>query len=305
MTMIGHLKNFDTEEGRLKAIRMRPRPDDVFVVTPPKCGTTWVQQIVHQLRSRGSMDFVEISDVVPWIELAQDCKQDIDADHAFAPRAFKTHLWYNHCPKGNGSKHIVVYRNPLDVCVSFYKFFEGWFFPPGDVSLEEFVRFFFLRRGEPKSEQQNASYFFHLLSWWPHRHDESVLFLFFEDLKEDLPGCVDRIAKFIGVENYDEQLQKLVVSHSTFAFMAANEDKFDEKLTKMHRNGPCGLPADAGSKNGKVREGQSGAARASMSPELAAEVEAKWEHLLAPPTGLHSYHQLRAQYHSELKDKGR
>lgn len=61
----------------------------------------------------------------------------------------------------------MVYRNPLDVCVSFYKFFEGWFFPPGkstvwlramathelslkrgtagDVSLEEFVRFFFLR----------------------------------------------------------------------------------------------------------------------------------------------------------------
>lgn len=26
MTMIGHLKNFDTEEGRLKAIRMRCSP---------------------------------------------------------------------------------------------------------------------------------------------------------------------------------------------------------------------------------------------------------------------------------------
>ena len=29
----------------------------------------------------------------------------------------------------------------------------------------------------------NASYYDHLLSWWAHRHDPDVLFLFFEDLK--------------------------------------------------------------------------------------------------------------------------
>ncbi len=45
------------------------------MVTSPKCGTTWVQQIVHQLRSRGSMDFEEISIPVPWIEMAHDLGQ--------------------------------------------------------------------------------------------------------------------------------------------------------------------------------------------------------------------------------------
>ena len=50
----------------------RPTVGDVLVVTSPKCGTTWVQQIVHQLRSRGSMDFEEISVPVPWIEMAHD-----------------------------------------------------------------------------------------------------------------------------------------------------------------------------------------------------------------------------------------
>lgn len=53
----------------------RPRAGDILIVTSPKCGTTWVQQIVHQLRSRGSMDFEEISVVVPWIEMAFDLGQ--------------------------------------------------------------------------------------------------------------------------------------------------------------------------------------------------------------------------------------
>ena len=43
------LANFETEEGRTAALdgTFRPRQTDVFVVTSPKCGTTWVQQVVH------------------------------------------------------------------------------------------------------------------------------------------------------------------------------------------------------------------------------------------------------------------
>jgi len=45
------LSKFDTEEGRRKALNFKPNPDDVFVVTSSKAGTTWVQQIVHQVRA--------------------------------------------------------------------------------------------------------------------------------------------------------------------------------------------------------------------------------------------------------------
>lgn len=126
--------------------------------------------------------------------------------------------------------------------VSFFRFFEGWFFEPSEIALDDFVRWavachteaagpqghgsrrkrsrmntryaqhlqffiyyvraprreFFLRRGVPASEMQNASYWVHLVSWVRHLDDPDVLVVFFEDLKEDLPAHVRRIAAFMG-----------------------------------------------------------------------------------------------------------
>ena len=239
---------------------LRPRVGDVLVVTSPKCGTTWVQQIVHQLRSRGSMDFEEISIPVPWIEMAHDLGQDLDAEQGFTPRAFKTHCWYDHCPKAKGAKYIVVVRDPHDVALSFFSFFQGWFFQPGEVSLDEFIRGFWLARGVPASPMQNASYFHHLVSWWQHRTNPDVLFLFYEDLKSDLPAHVAKIAAFLELDDAEARC-KTAVEHSTFEFMSKHSSHFDERHSKIARNAACGLSADAGLTNGKVREGRSGAGR--------------------------------------------
>ena len=51
------LSKFETEEGRLKGFRFAPRKTDVFIVASPKAGTTWMQQITHQLRTKGDMEF--------------------------------------------------------------------------------------------------------------------------------------------------------------------------------------------------------------------------------------------------------
>ena len=97
---IQRLSRINTNESNQKALYFFPRSTDVFAVTPGKSGTTWLQQIMHQLRSGGDMTFADIDDVMPWIEIAYDVEQDLDAEHKYQPRCFKSHFLYEECPKG-------------------------------------------------------------------------------------------------------------------------------------------------------------------------------------------------------------
>jgi len=50
------------------------------------------------------MNFQEISETVPWLELAFDQGQNLHdpqwGHEDGLPRLFKTHAWEKHCPKG-------------------------------------------------------------------------------------------------------------------------------------------------------------------------------------------------------------
>ena len=80
------LPDMITEEGVNRGLSFKPRSNDVFVVTPPKCGTTWMQQILHQLRSGGDMSFNDISEEIPFIEYAYDIEMDLEAEQKYQPR---------------------------------------------------------------------------------------------------------------------------------------------------------------------------------------------------------------------------
>jgi len=109
--------------------------------------------------------------------------------------------------------------------------------------------------GRPQNDMQNASYWDHLTSWWPHRDDPNVLLVFFEDLKTDLEGCVRRIAAFMDQGGAgagaagtsaalatDEEAIAEVVRLSSFEYMSEHAHQFDEHLLKRVRNPHMGLP---------------------------------------------------------------
>ena len=51
----------DSSESVNRGLAYEAQPTDVFIATYPKCGTTWLQQILHTLRTGGDLDFAEIT----------------------------------------------------------------------------------------------------------------------------------------------------------------------------------------------------------------------------------------------------
>jgi hypothetical protein len=274
-------KNFRTPEGEAHGLAYQPEPTDIFVVTPAKCGTTWMQQIVHGLRTRGSMEFDEITRVVPWIEMAKDMDIDIYKPQVANPRAFKTHRDLDEVPKGG--KYISVVRDPKDAVLSLYRFFEGWTFEKNSFSLEEFALGYYATR---------SNYWKHIIALWDRRNDRDVLPLCYENMKQDLPGAVERVAEFMEIE-LDDELKDIVITQSDFKFMNEHNQKFDDHIIRETRNAVCGIPMDGTTskvKNGKVGESQNG-----LSAEVKAEFDAIWDEKISSQIGLRSYDDLRRE----------
>ncbi|MDA0351998.1 MAG: sulfotransferase domain-containing protein [Chloroflexi bacterium] len=273
-----------TDEGVARGLSLELRPTDVVISPFAKCGTTWLQQIVHGLRTSGDMSFDDISRAVPWIEVGTDVGLDLAAEQVAEPRAFKSHLGWDQVPKGG--RYVVSLRNPGDAAVSMYRFMEGWFIEPGAIPIDEFVRLEYVAR------DRGGDYWLHLLSWWAHRHDENVLLLAYEDMKADLPETVRRIAEFIGVP-LDDELLEIVVRQSSLAFMTEHKSKFDDLLDRERSERVIGLPA--GSDSAKVRAGVVGARTVELPPKVQAELDAVWTEVIARKLAFADYDELLAE----------
>ncbi|MEE2777582.1 MAG: sulfotransferase domain-containing protein [Acidobacteriota bacterium] len=265
-------------EGIAKGLAFRPRPTDVVISPYSKSGTTWMQQIVHGLRTRGDMDFDDISRVVPWIETAHTLGIDLEAEQVSEPRAFKSHLPGDLVPAG--ARYIVPFRDPKDALVSLYHFMEGWFFAHGAFTREEFARGHFYLRGKKRD------YWHHLRTWWARRDETDVMLLTFEGMKADLAGTVRRVAAFLGLD-LDPDLERVVVEQASLQFMLAHKDRFDDLLMREHSERNALLPA--GSDSAKVREGKVGASKVELSADLSAELEELWRDEIEAQIGFASY----------------
>jgi hypothetical protein len=274
---------FDADK-MAKSLQVTLRPNDVVITPFAKCGTTWTQQIVHCLRTRGDMNFDDISRVVPWIERSENLGINLDAEQVAPPRAFKSHLGWDDMPWGqeSGARYIVPIRDPKDALYSAYKFMEGWFVEPGTIPLDDFARVNFIGSG---------NYYKHLLSWWPRRNDDDVLMLVFENMKQDLPGTIRQIATFIEID-LDDELLAITEEHASLAFMQRHKDKFDDLLMRELSERVAHIPP--GSDSAKVRSGQVGEHAQHLSNAVQAKLDTAWQQTVGEALGFPDYSSLRA-----------
>jgi hypothetical protein len=209
-----------------RARRYRPRPEDVFVVTQMRCGTTWMQQVVFQIVSRGRGEFADgryghLYAISPWIDGVNSVSLENAPLVGERPtRIVKSHLPTSLCPYGIDAKYIYVTRHPVSCFASIVDYNRSLLGPltPAVPALADWFcsdRMYWLPW--PK----------HVAGWWEWAASRgNVLFIHYEEMQKDFGAVRDRVARFLGYElTPDERLR--VDQRCSFRYMKDHEEFFD------------------------------------------------------------------------------
>ena len=227
---------------------MSVRPDDVWVVTYPKCGTTWTQEMVWQIAHGVDLEggkkwlndrfpFLEFETLLDfrhqmpglwgrlveslfswvrwWNNLSvskprswagyKNVLEELEAVDQLQPRFIKSHLPLSLLPPRllDTAKVVYVARNPRDAMVSFYHHHKH-LTPHGYVGdLPTFARRFM------QDQIMDGPFFKHLEEAWELKENPNLLFIFFEDMKQDLKSVIRKVSKFLNSPLTDVQVEQL------------------------------------------------------------------------------------------------
>nr|XP_015101811.1 sulfotransferase family cytosolic 1B member 1 isoform X2 [Vicugna pacos] len=187
--------------GLEKIEQFQSRRDDIVIATYPKSGTTWISEILDMVLNDGDVE---------------KCIEQLEKNPS--PRLVKTHLPIDLIPKSfweNNCKMIYLARNAKDVAVSYYHFDLMNNLQPLPGSWEEYLEKFIT------GNVAFGSWFNHVKSWWKKKEEHPILFLHYEDMKENPKQEIKKTARFLEKNLSDEMLDK-IIHHTSFEMMKDN-----------------------------------------------------------------------------------
>jgi aryl sulfotransferase len=178
------------------------RNDDIFVCTPPKCGTTWTQAICAMLIAETPDHGTQPGVVSPWIDAAfapiEDYLRQVEAQtHR---RYIKTHTPLDGIPYYPSCTYLAVFRDPRDVYFSAINHRDNMsdqalalaVFPNGANAFEDWL----YKTGEPGTWDlvSLASLVHFFKTYWHYRELPNVHLFHYADMKRDLRSAIAAMA---------------------------------------------------------------------------------------------------------------
>jgi hypothetical protein len=197
-------------------------PDDVFVVSYPRSGNTWMRFLVGELIFRKEINFQNVQSFIPDPYLEGCTHSYLEA--LARPRYIKSHEPYD----VRYPKVIYLVRDPRDVSISYYH----WLLKFKNVqeTFDDFLNNFI-------SNTVHKQFWYggwgnHVASWYHNAGSvpQGLLFIRYEDLLANPSAKLFEVALFLGVEVSESRLEA-IVQKNKFKRMQEKEQAGRETVT--------------------------------------------------------------------------
>lgn len=220
-------------------------PDDVFLVSYPKSGNTWMRFLVGNYLTNCNVDFSSSLLVVPDVQLnPHQC-----ADVEFRPRFIKSHSTYTKAYP----KVVYILRDGRDVAVSYYYYSQKMGQLAFDVPFSSFIKGF-----AKKGTKAFGNWSDHVESWLGKVDGSNLMLIKYEDMLSDTARVLEKVIRFAGIEVDESRIANAVYA-SQF-----------EKMQKLEVKQHASYFAHYGAKTEDirfVRKGETGNWRSYFSEE--------------------------------------
>lgn len=211
------------------------RNDDIWIISFPKTGSTWMENIVWQLKNgidTTKPPFVLFDGLYLEMDMILNDEESNKmhkterlemVKDASSPRIIKTHLPPHLLPIElwtNKPKIIYIARNPKDTAISMFHMING--FKKFNGTIDEYFDCFL------EDRTNYAPFDAHILTYWKLCHLDYFLFLTYEQLVADRFNGIKIISNFLRCTYTENELKQLADYASIDSMQKLHTKKFHE-----------------------------------------------------------------------------